>query len=187
MEYRLEGVEGARPVSAELVRRPARATGGGGGAEGGDYAVRIDGDERELRILSLGPRGAEFVLGGTYHSVRYERASTARIEMVVDGAPVELSMHSGLDEIVYKNSGGAAAGGAGGGAPDATLRSPIPGKVVSFSTEEGLEVRKGDPVVVLESMKMQVAVKAHRDGTVKSLKVKQGGSVAKNDAIAEIE
>lgn len=190
MEYRLEGVEGARPVSAELVRRPARATGGGagGGAGGGDYAVRIDGDERELRLLSLGPRGAEFVLGGRYHSVRYERASTARIEMVIDGAPVELSMHSDLDEIVYKNSGGAAAGGAGGGgAADATLRSPIPGKVVSFSTEEGLEVRKGDPVVVLESMKMQVAVKAHRDGTVKSLKVKQGGSVAKNDAIAEIE
>lgn len=185
MEYRLDGVEGARPVSAELVRRPARAT--GGGAEGGDYAVRIDGEERELRILSMGPRGAEFVLGGRYHSVRYVRASTARIEMVIDGAPVELSMHSDLDEIVYKNSGGAAAGGAGGGASDATLRSPIPGKVVSFSTEEGLEVRKGDPVVVLESMKMQVAVKAHRDGTVRSLKVKQGGSVAKNDAIAEIE
>ena len=184
MEYRLDGVEGAEPVSAEIVRRPARAT-GGAGAEG-DYAVRIDGDERDLRILSIGPRGAEFVLGGRFHSVRYVRASTARMEMVVDGAPVELSMHSNLDEIVYKNSGGAGAGGAGG-ASDAALRSPIPGKVVSFSAEEGAEVRKGDPVVVLESMKMQVAVKAHRDGTVRSLRVKQGGSVAKNDAIADIE
>ncbi len=183
MDYRLDGVEDAEPVAAELVRRPARAT--GGDAPGGDYAVRIDGEERDLRILSMGPRGAEFVLAGRYHSVRYVRASTARMEMVVDGAPVELSMHSDLDEIVYKNSGGA--GAAGAGASDATLRSPIPGKVVSFSAEEGAEVRKGDPVVVLESMKMQVAVKAHRDGTVKSLRVKQGGSVAKNDAIAEIE
>ena len=182
MEYRLDGVEGARPIRAELVRRPARATGGGEG----DYAVRIDGDEQDLRVLSMGPRGAEFLLGGRYHSVRYVRASTACMEMVIDGEPVELSMHSDLDEIVYKNSGGSGAGGAGGAA-DATLRSPIPGKVVSFSTEEGLEVSKGDPVVVLESMKMQVAVKAHRDGTVKSLRVKQGGSVAKNDAIAEIE
>lgn len=187
VEYRLDGVDGAEPVAAELVRRPAQATGGGagGGAEG-DYAVRIDGEERSLRILSMGPRGAEFVLGGRCHSVRYVRASTARMEMVIDGAPVELSMHSDLDEIVYKNSGGAGAGGAGG-ASDATLRSPIPGKVVSFSAEEGQEVRKGDPVVVLESMKMQVAVKAHRDGTLRSLRVKQGGSIAKSDAIAEIE
>lgn len=186
MEYRLDGVEGAEPVAAELVRRPAHATGGGGSGGGiaGDYAVRIDGDERDLKILSMGPRGAEFVLAGRYHSVRYVRASTARMEMVIDGAPVELSMHSGLDEIVYKNSGGA---GAAAGASDATLRSPIPGKVVSFSAEEGQEISRGDPVVVLESMKMQVAVKAHRDGTVRSLKVKQGGSVAKNDAIAEIE
>jgi len=36
-------------------------------------------------------------------------------------------------------------------------------------------------------MKMQVAIKSHKDGTVKSIKVKEGGTVAKNDVIAEIE
>ncbi len=34
---------------------------------------------------------------------------------------------------------------------------------------------------------MQVAVKSHKDGTVKSMKIKEGGTVAKNDVIAEIE
>ena len=180
MEYRLGGVEGSRPVRAELAGRAAAAT--GGGAAEAEYSVRIDGSERDLRVLSTGPRGVEFILDGQYHSVRYLRASTARMEMVVDGVPVELTMHADLDEIVYKNSGGAG----DAGSADDVLRSPIPGKVVSFSAEEGAEVAKGDPVVVLESMKMQVAVKAHRGGTVKSFRVKQGGSVAKNDAIAEI-
>lgn len=190
VEYRLAGVEGSKPVSAELVRRPAAAAASASAASAsaapGEYAVRIDGEERDLRILSMGPRGVEFVLGGRYHAARYRAASTARMEMVVDGVPVDLSMHSDLDEIVYKNSGGVGAAG-DAGSDSLLLRSPIPGKVVSFSAEEGHEVRKGDAVVVLESMKMQVAVKAHRDGVVKSLKVRQGGNVAKNDAIAEIE
>jgi biotin carboxyl carrier protein len=36
-------------------------------------------------------------------------------------------------------------------------------------------------------MKMQVSVKAHKDGVVKKIKMKSGGSVAKNDVLAEIE
>jgi biotin carboxyl carrier protein len=36
-------------------------------------------------------------------------------------------------------------------------------------------------------MKMQVAIKAHKDGKIKSIKIKKGGSVAKNGVIAEIE
>jgi len=42
-------------------------------------------------------------------------------------------------------------------------------------------------VCVLESMKMQVSVKSHKDGEVKNLKIKEGDSVNKNDIIAEIE
>jgi biotin carboxyl carrier protein len=42
-------------------------------------------------------------------------------------------------------------------------------------------------IVVLESMKMQVAVKAHKDGSLKEIKVKQGASVARNDVLAVIE
>ena len=40
---------------------------------------------------------------------------------------------------------------------------------------------------VLESMKMQVSVKSHKDGVVKSVKIKEGNSVNKNDILAEIE
>jgi biotin carboxyl carrier protein len=67
------------------------------------------------------------------------------------------------------------------------LKSQIPGKVVSIAVADGDSVKKGDVVCTLESMKMQVAVKAHKDGSIKSLKIKEGGTVAKGDPIADIE
>jgi biotin carboxyl carrier protein len=58
---------------------------------------------------------------------------------------------------------------------------------VSVVAKPEAEVKKGDVIVVLESMKMQVAIKAHKDGTVKELKVKEGSSISRNDVVALIE
>ena len=67
------------------------------------------------------------------------------------------------------------------------MKSQIPGKVISISVEDGDSVKKGDVICTLESMKMQVAVKAQKDGVVKGIKIKEGNSVNKNDVIADIE
>lgn len=101
---------------------------------------------------------------------------------MVDGQPLTVRKHSKLTEVLEKAS---ALGSAGGG--DRNLSSQIPGRVVSIPAKAGDAVKKGDVVVVLESMKMQVAVKAHKDGTIKEIKVKQGASVARNDVMAVIE
>jgi biotin carboxyl carrier protein len=91
-------------------------------------------------------------------------------------------MHTKLDEIVYKNTGGSDVG-----STQINLRSQIPGRVVSIEVIVGDKVKKGDVVCVLESMKMQVSVKSHKDGEIKNLKIKEGNSVNKNDILAEIE
>jgi biotin carboxyl carrier protein len=53
--------------------------------------------------------------------------------------------------------------------------------------ELGSPVKKGDPIIVLESMKMQVAVKSHKDGNVKQIKVNKGATVARYDIVAILE
>jgi biotin carboxyl carrier protein len=70
---------------------------------------------------------------------------------------------------------------------DKDVKSQIPGRVVNVVAQEGLSVKKGDPIVVLESMKMQVAVKAHRDGIIKQIKVAQGDTVARYDIVAILD
>lgn len=146
------------------------------------HAIRIDDCEHRLRILSIDARGIEFVLDDVFHKARYLDAGTAEINMVIDGVPMTVNMHPGMDKIVYKNSGGGGTNGV-----QTALKIQIPGKVVSVDVEQGAQVKKGDVVCTLESMKMQVSIKAHRDGNVTSIRAKQGDSVAKNDVILEIE
>ncbi|MDE0526755.1 MAG: biotin/lipoyl-binding protein [Thaumarchaeota archaeon] len=151
---------------------------------GGEYTVRINGADRKLRVLRVTSTGIEFMLDDAYHKARYVSRATREISMIVDGVEMSLGMHADFDDIVYKNSGGA--GADGGGGAQASLKSQIPGKVVSVAVSEGDTVAKGDVVCTLESMKMQVAVKAHKDGTVGSIKVRESATVAKGDTIAEI-
>jgi len=147
-----------------------------------EYRIKIKQAEYILKILNINSGVMEFTLDNKFHTVRYIDNQTSEINFVIDGSSLSVNMNSHLDEIVYKNSGGAETGNA-----QLNLRSQIPGKVVSISAGEGTEVKKGDVVCVLESMKMQVSVKSHKDGVVKTIKIKEGSSVNKNDIIAEIE
>ena len=170
MEYKIQDIEGT--FNGQVVENLGNS----------EYTIKIGEQEQNLKILSMDSRGIEFILDQTYHRAKYLESSTAEMNMVVDGIPITVNMHPGMDKIVYKNSGGGGAGGA-----QIALKSQIPGKVVSIAVEEGASVKKGDVICTLESMKMQVGIKAHKDGVVKSIKVKEAGSVAKNDVIAEIE
>jgi len=147
-----------------------------------EYVIKINDDEHQLKILNMDSKGIEFILDQKYHRAKYLEQSTNQMNLVIDNVPITLNTNSHFDEIVYKNTGG-------GGSGDAqlSLKSQIPGKVVSIAVAEGDSVKKGDVICTLESMKMQVGVKAHKDGTVKSIKIKEGGTVAKGDAVAEIE
>jgi len=147
-----------------------------------DYIIKINDKEHQLRILNMDVKGIEFILDQQYHKAKYLESSTNEMNLVIDHVPIILNMHTHLDDIVYKNSGGGGAGGA-----QLALKSQIPGKVVSIAVAEGDSIKKGDVVCTLESMKMQVAVKAHKDGVVKSLKIKEAATVAKGDNIADIE
>ena len=66
------------------------------------------------------------------------------------------------------------------------LRSPMPGLVVSVPVEEGHEVKKGQVLLILESMKMQNELKSPRDGRVHRIKVKAGESVEQKQTLLSV-
>lgn len=59
-----------------------------------------------------------------------------------------------------------------------TLASPMQGTIVKVAVEEGQEVQEGDLIVVLEAMKMEQPLNAHRAGTVKGLSAEVGAAVS---------
>ncbi len=82
-------------------------------------------------------------------------------------------------------------GGLGGSTPRGktgnSLVSPMQGTIVKIVAEEGQQVTSGDTVVVLEAMKMEQPLTAHKDGTVNGLAVEVGQTVSAGAAICEIE
>jgi acetyl-CoA/propionyl-CoA carboxylase biotin carboxyl carrier protein len=77
--------------------------------------------------------------------------------------------------------------GAGGGASSASLPSPLQGTVFKVAVEQGAEVAEGDLICVIEAMKMENEISAHRAGKVTSLNVSVGDAVGSGDVLAVIE
>jgi acetyl-CoA/propionyl-CoA carboxylase biotin carboxyl carrier protein len=78
----------------------------------------------------------------------------------------------------------------GGGGPSASsesLPSPLQGTVLKVAVSEGQEVAEGDLVCVIEAMKMENEITAHRAGKVTAVNVAEGGAVGSGDVIAVIE
>jgi biotin carboxyl carrier protein len=63
------------------------------------------------------------------------------------------------------------------------VKSPLPGSVIKVLVSEGQAVKKGDTLLTLESMKMENAIMAEADGTVKQIAVTPGQNVMQDDLL----
>jgi acetyl-CoA/propionyl-CoA carboxylase biotin carboxyl carrier protein len=115
-----------------------------------------------------------------------------KVTVEVGGRRLEVILPGGL----------AAVGGAGGGAKKPkrsagkkagaaasgdSVASPMQGTIVKVAVEEGASVEEGDVIVVLEAMKMEQPLKAHKAGTVSGLKAEVGSGVTNGEVICEIK
>jgi acetyl-CoA/propionyl-CoA carboxylase, biotin carboxylase, biotin carboxyl carrier protein len=76
---------------------------------------------------------------------------------------------------------------AGAAATGDSVTSPMQGTIVKVAVEEGQEVAEGDVIVVLEAMKMEQPLKAHKAGTVTGLQAEVGASVTSGAVICELK
>jgi len=65
--------------------------------------------------------------------------------------------------------------------------SPMPGLLSAVVVDEGQDVKAGEPLVVVEAMKMENVLRAERDGRVAKLRAKVGDSLAVDQVILELE
>ncbi|MFF2715600.1 acetyl/propionyl/methylcrotonyl-CoA carboxylase subunit alpha [Streptomyces sp. NPDC058011] len=123
-----------------------------------------------------------------------DEAGRETVVVEVGGKRLEVSLPSSLGMSLART--GLAAGAkpkrraakkAGSAASGDSLASPMQGTIVKVAVEEGQEVKEGDLVVVLEAMKMEQPLNAHRSGTVKGLTAEVGGSVSSGALICEIK
>jgi acetyl-CoA/propionyl-CoA carboxylase biotin carboxyl carrier protein len=124
-----------------------------------DYTVEVSGRRFDVKVI--GPPGSVAATNG------------------VAGAA-----GGGLAPKPQRREGAGGAGGGGGGSD--TLASPIQGTVLKVAVEQGAQVEEGALIAVIEAMKMENEITAHKAGTVSDLPIAVGASVATGDTIAVI-
>lgn len=74
-----------------------------------------------------------------------------------------------------------------GNSEQQVIRAPMPGKIIEVLVREGSPVLKGEPVLILEAMKMQNEILSPVNGTVKSVTARPNTNVMKDDVLVEIK
>jgi acetyl-CoA/propionyl-CoA carboxylase, biotin carboxylase, biotin carboxyl carrier protein len=122
-----------------------------------------------------------------------EPTERQRVTVEVGGKRLEVVLPGGFGVSAGSTGGGAAkpkrkAGKKSGAAASGdAVTSPMQGTIVKVAVEEGQSVAEGDVVVVLEAMKMEQPLKAHKAGTVTGLQAEVGATVVNGAVICELK
>ena len=112
-------------------------------------------------------------VNGTVYEVRVEEGGAG-------SAPVRAAAPKAAPKAAPAAAPKAAAGAAG----SVEVTASVPGKVFKIEANTGATVKAGDPIVILEAMKMEIPVVAPEDGTVASINVAVGDAVESGDVLA---
>jgi acetyl/propionyl-CoA carboxylase alpha subunit len=139
-------------IDAALMRR----------AEG--YALDVGGDVQPVDLSPPAPDGTQILRVG-------DRAFPVHVAREGDETFVQIAGRSFTIRTIEPLTVFAHAGGANA---DLTARAPMPGTVVSVRVQAGARVGKGETMMVIESMKLETAITAWRDGTVAAVHLAAG-------------
>jgi acetyl-CoA/propionyl-CoA carboxylase biotin carboxyl carrier protein len=186
-EFRVEGMATALPFHRAVVTDPAFAP-EVNGREGEPFEVHTRWIETEF-VNAIEPFGA-------MASESEEGVARETVVVEVGGKRLEVSLPATLAMPLARAAvaGGAKPARRKGGARRGVsavsgdaLASPMQGTIVKVAVTEGQEVAEGDLIVVLEAMKMEQPINAHRAGTVADLKAEVGGSLSSGAVICQIK
>ncbi|WP_375191400.1 sodium-extruding oxaloacetate decarboxylase subunit alpha [Marinobacter sp.] len=142
-------------------------TGSSGGGVSTKFKITVHGESYDIHVTGANPTGEN------------ER----RFYMTVDGVPEEIHLASlGEDGTGARSSGGRATA-----TKEGHVTTSMPGNIVDVLVKEGDRVQAGDPVLIIEAMKMETEVKATIAGTVASVAIKKGDRVVPGEVLVEIE
>ncbi|MCP4705135.1 MAG: acetyl-CoA carboxylase biotin carboxyl carrier protein subunit [candidate division Zixibacteria bacterium] len=149
--------------------------------QGDSCFVELNGDKYEVSFDKLSGQKFLFRLNDNSSEIGITR-NNGTLSMFLDGSELDARVESySLAELRKK------AGTSSEGQGAKIVLAPMPGLVLQSEVEVGDEVKKGDPLIIIEAMKMENIIKATSAGTVKTIFVSDGEAVEKNHNLIEFE
>ena len=148
--------------------------------------------------IDLTPAGKSYLARMEDKTVEVEilYANDNKLDLLMDGKPVTVYLSSENTRrwvtvhgqtFVLNRSSGRRRGGHGHHHAAGELTAPMPGQIRALNVGESEAVTKGQTLLVLEAMKMEIRLQAPFDGVVGKLYVEQGQTVEREQILAEIE
>ncbi len=164
-EFKVEGLATALPFHRAILEDPHYTE---------DFKVYTSYIENEF-VNTIPAYAAQEVEAQT-------KAAAEKLVAEVNGKRFEILVHAPEPVVKRHRAKQASASGASGDG----LASPMQGTVVKIAVEEGQSVEAGDLVIVLEAMKMEQPLNAHKSGVIKNLKAVVGETVSSGTVLCEI-
>ena len=127
-------------------------------------------------------RKFSIVVNGTAYEVDVEEIGAGAAAPVV-AAPAPVAAPVAAPKAAPVKAAAPKAAAPAGAAGAVEIKSPMPGTVLAVKCTVGQAVKKGDPVVMIEAMKMETPIPAPQDGTIASINTQQGATVASGDVL----
>ncbi len=138
------------------------------------YVVTVDGRRHDVREVARVDGGVAFLIGHESHVARVV-AARGGLELSLDGRTYTQSR-----DAVDADRPASAHGG------DGRLEAPMPGSIIAVHVATGDRVRSGQPLVVLESMKMHNEIVSPMDGVVRKINCRVGDRVGFGQVLVEM-
>lgn len=150
----------------------------------GESSIKVNDESLDLRVTVLKPHHLEVTLNHKTYQVEVREVDTLKktISFRMNGRKYEVLVQDKYDELL-KQLGMER----GAGAQAKELKAPMPGKVLSLEVSDGASVAEGDPLLILEAMKMENVIKSPREGVVQSIHVTTNQVVEKNEILISFE
>lgn len=160
-----------------------------------EYKFKINGKEYQVAIgeasgnmLSVNVNGADYEVELDASNLAASAGNAFAGAKKQANAPAEIAAASASSSASAAASSAAASSAAAPAATGAgqTIKSPLPGIIISVDVKEGQAVKRGQKVAVIEAMKMENDILAECDGTVTAVHARKGDSVLEGADIVTI-
>ena len=139
-----------------------------------EYKYKINGNEYNVAVEELEGNKANVTVNGKSYEVELDRPAKPAVSKPV--ARPAAAAPTAAPAAAPAPKAAPAAGGAG-------IKAPLPGVILDIKVKVGDAVAKGQTVAILEAMKMENNINADREGTVVSINVEKGQSIAEGTDI----
>jgi biotin carboxyl carrier protein len=139
-----------------------------------EYKYKINGNPYNVVVKDVQDNVAQVEVNGTPYTVELDRPAQAAPKIIKRPAAAPKT-ESGAPVVAPKTS------------KKEGVKSPLPGVILDIKVKEGDKVKKGQTVIILEAMKMENNINAHKEGKVTAINVKNGDSVLEGTDLIIIE